>query len=70
VQIEIREIPGDENFNPVVAVEKELLPIAFSVEVGAYINCIRSGLDILAMALVRRSGLRRSVSYARDKRDP
>ena len=33
------------------------MPIAFSVEAGAYINTIRSSLDILAMALVRRHGL-------------
>ena len=33
------------------------MPLAFSVEAGAYINAIRSSLDILAMALVRRHGL-------------
>jgi hypothetical protein len=38
-------------------VEKELLPLAFSVEAGAYINAIRSSLDILAMALVRRHNI-------------
>ena len=59
VKIEIRETPGPENFNPIVADEKELLPIVFSVEAGAYINSIRSSLDILAMALVRRNGLLR-----------
>jgi hypothetical protein len=37
--------------------ERELLPIALSVEAGAYINAIRTSLDILAMALVRRHGL-------------
>jgi hypothetical protein len=34
-----------------------LLPFAFSIEAGAYINAIRSSLDILAMVLVRRHSL-------------
>lgn len=38
----------------VVAVEKTLFPLAFMVEAGAYINAIRSSLDILACALARR----------------
>jgi hypothetical protein len=54
VQIEIRDLTPPTEYNCIVAVEKELLPIAFSVEVGAYINAIRSSLDILAMVLVRR----------------
>jgi hypothetical protein len=57
VTIEIRDVPPPATHNPIVAVERELLPIAFSVEAGAYINTIRSSLDILAMALVRRHGL-------------
>ncbi len=57
VVIEIRDVPPPATHNPIVALEKELLPIAFSVEAGAYINTIRSGLDILAMALVRRHHL-------------
>ncbi len=57
VTIEIRDVPPPATHNPVVALEKEILPIAFSVEVGAYINAIRSSIDILAMALVRRHGL-------------
>jgi hypothetical protein len=57
VTIEIRDVPPPATHNPVVAIEKEILPIAFSVEAGAYINAMRSSLDILAMALVRRHGL-------------
>jgi hypothetical protein len=57
VVIEVREVPPPATHNPIVALEKELLPIAFSVEAGAYINAIRSSLDILAMALVRRHRL-------------
>jgi len=38
----------------VVAVEKEQLPSAFQVEAGAYINAIRSSLDILAATLAQR----------------
>jgi hypothetical protein len=55
VVIEIRDVPPPATHNPIVALEKELLPIA--VEAGAYINAIRSSLDILAMMLVRRHGL-------------
>jgi hypothetical protein len=55
VVIEIRDVPPPATHNPIVAVERELLPISFSVEAGAYINAIRSSLDILAMALVRRT---------------
>jgi hypothetical protein len=57
VVIEIRDMPPPATHNPIVALEKELLPIAFSVEAGAFINTMRSGLDILAMALVRHHNL-------------
>jgi hypothetical protein len=57
VAIEILDVPPPATHNPIVAVEKEILPYAFSVEAGAYINTIRSSLDILAMALVRRHSL-------------
>ena len=57
IHIEIRDVPPPATHNPIVAVEKELLPLAFSVEAGAYINAVRSSLDILAMALVRRHHL-------------
>jgi hypothetical protein len=66
VCIEIRDVPPPATYNPIVAVEKELLPLAFSVEAGAYINAMRSSLDILAMALVRRHSIEigeRSVHF-------
>ena len=44
VRIEIRDLPPPATHNPIVAVEKELLPLAFSVEAGAYINAIRSAV--------------------------
>ena len=40
--------------NVIVAVEKEPLPLALNVAVGAYINAIRSSLDILATSLAYR----------------
>jgi hypothetical protein len=57
VHIDIEELPPPAECDPIIAVERELLPLAFNVEVGAYINAIRSSLDILAMALVRRYGI-------------
>jgi hypothetical protein len=54
ISIEIKDLPRPAEYNPIVAVAKDLLPLSFSVEAGAYINAIRSSLDILAMALVRR----------------
>jgi hypothetical protein len=57
ISIEIKNVPPPATHDPIVAIEKELMPLAFSVEAGAYINAIRSSLDILAMALVRRYSL-------------
>jgi len=59
VKIAIRDLDPQVADNVIVAVEKELLPLAFSVEVGAYINAIRSSLDILAVALAHRHGIPR-----------
>jgi|GEM_PF-4547406 len=41
----------------VLMIEKEPFPLSFSVEVGAYINTIRSSLDILATALAHRHNI-------------
>jgi len=57
VTIEVRDVSPPATHNPIVAVERELLPISFSIEAGSYINTIRSSLDILAMALVKRHNL-------------
>jgi hypothetical protein len=43
--------------NIVVITEEEPLPLALSVEVGAYINVLRTSLDILATSLAYRYGV-------------
>ena len=55
--IEIRKVPDPATHNPVVLIEKSPLPRAANVEVGAYINVIRSSLDILATSLAHRYGV-------------
>jgi hypothetical protein len=45
--------PNSPN-NVLVILEREPLPISTQVEVGAYLNAIRSGLDILATTLAHR----------------
>jgi hypothetical protein len=57
VTIETKELPPPADSNLLVAVENELLPLHFQAEVGAYINSIRSSLDVLAMVLVKRHDL-------------
>ena len=39
------------------------LPLEFSVEAGAYINVIRSALDILACALFKRNPSNRNIEF-------
>lgn len=53
-QIRISQLEENPTHNLVIAFEKEPLPLAFNVEAGAYINTIRSSLDILATALAER----------------
>jgi hypothetical protein len=53
--------PSSPNY-VIVADPKEPLPLAFVVEVGAYINCIRSSLDLLAVALAHRYGMAKPES--------
>ena len=57
VTIELKELPPPANSNLIIAVENELLPLRFQAEVGAYINSIRSSLDVLAMVLVKRHNM-------------
>jgi hypothetical protein len=57
VSIELKELPPPAESNLIVAIENELLPLHFQAEVGAYINSIRSSLDVLAMVLVKRHNL-------------
>jgi hypothetical protein len=54
VTIELKELPPPAESNLIVATENELLPLHFQAEVGAYINSIRSSLDVLAVVLVNR----------------
>jgi hypothetical protein len=54
IHLTIVEQPVNCPNNVVVAREKEPLPFAFQVEAGAYINAIRSSLDILACTLADR----------------
>jgi hypothetical protein len=51
------EIAGNPTHNLLVAYEVEPFPLAFSVEFGAYLNVLRSALDILACAIAARQGV-------------
>ena len=50
-----------ENFehDGLIAVQKEPIPLIFNAEAGAYINAIRSSLDILATSIGARDGFTR-----------
>lgn len=54
VEVTFEDLPPPETHNLIVTRFKETLPLAFTIEVGAYINVIRSSLDILACAIGRR----------------
>ena len=51
VGLRIDELESDISHNLLVAFERAQIPLAFSVELGAYINVIRSSLDILATTI-------------------
>jgi hypothetical protein len=55
----IREMEENPTHNLVVACEREPLPFAFTVEFGAYLNVLRSALDILACTIAARHGVTR-----------
>jgi hypothetical protein len=57
----IREQPSNVSNNVLVTIEKEPLPLAFQVEAGAYINAIRSSLDILALFWLTATASRSST---------
>jgi hypothetical protein len=59
LNIIIEESDSDASYNPVIVIEKAPLPLTFNVEAGAYINAIRSSLDILATALAYRYSMPR-----------
>jgi hypothetical protein len=54
VDVDIKKLPDNIPNNLIVATEKGPLPLAFNVEFGAYVNAIRSSLDILASTLAAR----------------
>jgi hypothetical protein len=54
LSITVKEMEGQATHDIIMMIEKEPLPLSFNVEVGAYINTIRSSLDILATALAER----------------
>jgi hypothetical protein len=54
VEVSVKQLPPDVPNNVIVATEKASLPLDFNVEFGAYINAIRSSLDILASTLAAR----------------
>jgi hypothetical protein len=55
----IKDQPSPATHDVVAAIQKTLLPRHFNVEVGAYINAIRSSLDVLAASLANRYGIPR-----------
>src|ERR1700730_4888861 len=55
LEVVIKDPDPDIPYDLVVVAEKEPLPLAFHVEAGAYINTLRSSLDILASALYARN---------------
>jgi hypothetical protein len=57
VGVRIKQLDSDRANNMLVTFSKEPPPLSFSVEAGAYINAIRSSLDILAIALADRNGI-------------
>ncbi|WP_158800861.1 hypothetical protein [Acidisoma sp. L85] len=61
VSIEFEKMAPPSLEDGIMMVLREPFPLSLSVEVGAYINALRSSLDILAMALVRRHGLQLPV---------
>jgi hypothetical protein len=54
VNVVVKELPANFAHDSVIAIEKEPLPLFFNVEAGAYLNAIRSSLDILSAALAYR----------------
>jgi hypothetical protein len=56
IEIVIEQEPLPATHDTVIAVKKAAFPLTFNVEFGAYINAIRSSLDILATSLAKRYG--------------
>ena len=54
--VRVKETEPDTADNVVEIAHREFFPLSFNVEVGAYINTIRSALDMLATSLYLRNG--------------
>ena len=54
VEVVVVDLPNGGPNDVIVAREKEPVPIFFNIEAGAYINTIRSSLDILAYTIGAR----------------
>jgi hypothetical protein len=57
VKVQIEDAGPEVPNNVIVAVLGEEIPRSFNVEIGAYLNTIRSSLDILASAFASRYGI-------------
>jgi hypothetical protein len=53
VEVTVKEMPSGDN-DIIAAIQKEAMPLGFNAEAGAYINAVRSSLDILAWAVGKR----------------
>lgn len=54
IHMSVMELPSEPGKDALIMVERERLPYAFNAEAGAYINAIRSSLDMVASALAER----------------
>ena len=57
VVVEVEDAGAEVPNNVLVAVRREELPRSFNVEIGAYLDTMRSSLDILASVLAGRYGV-------------
>ena len=53
-EVTLRQFETQPPLFRIVGVERNPIPLSFNVEVGAYINALRSALDLLATALAER----------------
>lgn len=61
INVVVKKLEPDVPNDVIVAIQKEPVPLAFTVEAGAYINTIRSSLDILASVLATRHNISRGI---------
>jgi hypothetical protein len=57
VEVTVEELEPPATNDLILGGAKSDLPLAFQVEAGAYINVLRSGLDMLATTLAHRHGM-------------